>query len=191
MCVFSPGRPPMKVLDWDSSIGTSVSSLRPGCPSTSSTVWLPEIVTWISWLSPSHSGAGELAMMTSPTDTRTNWRYTKGQFSNQAHRIILHLFVSNFTKYSHLATRLCRGDSRPERWKEGLCPGEPVPTALRCQKLDAGWTEHSGSVILKGREQEERGSQTLSTNKSQTADNTTHCVDERPVGQVVQQPLTD
>ena len=63
----------MKVLDCDRrSVGTSASSLRPGWPSTSSRVWLPEIVTWILWLSPSHNGAGELAMMTSPTDTRTN-----------------------------------------------------------------------------------------------------------------------
>lgn len=84
MCLSSPGRPPINVLDCDRrSVGTSASSLRPGWPSTSSRVWLPEIVTWILWLSPSHRGAGELAMMTSPTDTRTNWRQRMNQYWDQ------------------------------------------------------------------------------------------------------------
>lgn len=72
--VSSPGRPPIKVPDWDSrSVGTSASSLRPDCPSTSSRVWFPEIVTWTSWLLPSHSGAGALAMMASSAVTKMYW----------------------------------------------------------------------------------------------------------------------
>lgn len=159
MCVSSPGRPPIKVLDCDRrSTGTSASSLRPDWPSTSSRVWLPETVTWISWRSPSHRGAGELAMMASPTDTRTYWRHRKSQFWDQAHndKLILQTYTGWTLKHSHLAIHRCRDDSRPERWKEGPCPGERVQTALRSQKLDAGSTGRSGSVILKWWEQEVR-----------------------------------
>lgn len=52
-------------------------------------------------------------------------------------------------RYSHLAIHQCRDDSRQEQWREGLCPGERVQTALRSRTWDAGSAGRSGSVILK------------------------------------------
>lgn len=147
--VSSPGRPPIKVLDCDSrSVGTSAPSLRPDCPSTSSRVWFPETVTRISWLSPSHSGAGQLAMTTSPALTRTYWKHRKCQhhFQDLTNVTKKHTFWD--LKCSHLAIRLCLDDSQPERWRERPCPGGQVRRALRWQTSDGESSGHSGSVIL-------------------------------------------
>lgn len=168
MCMSSPGRPPIKVLDCDRrSKGTSASSLRPDLPSTSSRVWLPEIVTWISWLSPSHRGAGELAMMTSPKDTRTNWRHRKKSVYSSNERILqthtgLNTHISPFIGAGMIVSQgdgerdsvlvnECKQHSDRRRWTQG--------------QLDAQVLRFYSD---ENRKRENSGSWTLSTNKDKT-----------------------
>lgn len=132
-------------------MGTSASSLRPDRPSTSSRVRFPEIVTSTSWLSPSHSGAGALAMMASSVVTKMYCTQKNGGFSTRGEE---RARADLRRQSSRLAIRRCLGDSQPERWREGLCPGGPGPKGLPCRRLDGGSTGHSGSAILKRPQQE-------------------------------------
>lgn len=86
-------------------------------------------------------------------ELRTTQRRSK--FSHQASTTC----TGGAAIHSRLSTHLLGDYSRPEWWREGLCPGEREQTALRWQKLDAGSTGRSGSAFLEPGGNKEEGEQ--------------------------------